>query len=98
MEAQPEGESWRMAREFDWALFEKAVDITTSAVRGTLGGENSQAPRTADVVMSTAFSKSAQSNSRAILQPPPSGCASARTRGGRLHAGHSKARSPVSAC
>jgi hypothetical protein len=34
-----------MAREFDWALFEKAVDITTSAVRGTLGGENSQAPK-----------------------------------------------------
>jgi hypothetical protein len=34
-----------MAREFDWALFEKAVDITTSAVRGTLGGENSQPPK-----------------------------------------------------
>jgi hypothetical protein len=34
-----------MAREFDWALFEKAVDITASAVRGTLGGENSQAPK-----------------------------------------------------
>ncbi len=34
-----------MAREMDWALFEKAVDITTSAVRGTLGGENSQPPK-----------------------------------------------------
>ncbi|MGH2659689.1 MAG: hypothetical protein ACRDHS_08485 [Actinomycetota bacterium] len=34
-----------MAREMDWALFEKAVDITVSAVRGTLGGENSQPPK-----------------------------------------------------
>jgi hypothetical protein len=34
-----------MAREFDWMLFEKAVDITTSAVRGALGGENSQPPK-----------------------------------------------------
>lgn len=31
-----------MAREIDWALFEKAVDITMSAVRGAMGGENSQ--------------------------------------------------------
>lgn len=31
-----------MARELDWALFEKAVDITASAVRGAMGGENSQ--------------------------------------------------------
>jgi hypothetical protein len=34
-----------MAREIDWALFEKAVDITASAVRGSLGGENSQPPK-----------------------------------------------------
>jgi hypothetical protein len=34
-----------MAREFDWALFEKAVEITASAVRGTMGGENSQSPK-----------------------------------------------------
>ncbi|HSJ50181.1 MAG TPA: hypothetical protein VLA90_02695 [Actinomycetota bacterium] len=33
-----------MAREFDWALFEKAVEITASAVRGAMGGENSQPP------------------------------------------------------
>ncbi len=31
-----------MARELDWTLFEKAVEITASAVRGTMGGENSQ--------------------------------------------------------
>ena len=31
-----------MARELDWAVFEKAVDITASAVRGTMGGEGSQ--------------------------------------------------------
>ncbi|HZD80872.1 MAG TPA: hypothetical protein VE646_12650 [Actinomycetota bacterium] len=34
-----------MAREIDWALFEKAVDITASAVRGAMGGENSQPPK-----------------------------------------------------
>lgn len=34
-----------MARELDWPVFEKAVDITASAVRGSLGGENSQPPR-----------------------------------------------------
>jgi hypothetical protein len=33
-----------MAREYDWALFEKAVDITASALRGTMGGEKSQPP------------------------------------------------------
>jgi hypothetical protein len=31
-----------MAREIDWVLFEKAVDVTASAVRGAMGGENSQ--------------------------------------------------------
>jgi hypothetical protein len=31
-----------MARELDWAMFEKAVEITASAVRGTMGGENSK--------------------------------------------------------
>jgi hypothetical protein len=34
-----------MAREVDWSVFEKAVDITASAVRGSLGGENSQPPK-----------------------------------------------------
>lgn len=33
-----------MARDVDWAVFEKAVEITASAVRGALGGENSQPP------------------------------------------------------
>jgi hypothetical protein len=31
-----------VGREIDWALFEKAIDVTASAVRGTMGGENSQ--------------------------------------------------------
>jgi hypothetical protein len=31
-----------MAREVDWLLFEKAVELTSSAVRGGLGGEKSQ--------------------------------------------------------
>jgi hypothetical protein len=34
-----------VAREIDWALFEKAVEVTASAVRGAMGGENSQAPK-----------------------------------------------------
>jgi hypothetical protein len=33
-----------MAREVDWPVFEKAVEITASAVRGALGGEKSQPP------------------------------------------------------
>ena len=28
-----------MARELDWAVFEKAVEITASAVRGAMGRE-----------------------------------------------------------
>ena len=34
-----------MSREIDWDLFEKACDITASAVRGALGGDNSQPPK-----------------------------------------------------
>lgn len=41
-----------MARELDWILFEKAVDITASAVRGAMGGENSQPPKYAADVFS----------------------------------------------
>lgn len=33
-----------MAREIDWQLFEKAVDITGSALRGAMGSEGSQPP------------------------------------------------------
>jgi hypothetical protein len=33
-----------MAREMDWQLFEKAVDLTATALRGSMGGENSQPP------------------------------------------------------
>ena len=33
-----------MARDIDWALFEKAVEITASALRGAMGTENSQPP------------------------------------------------------
>jgi hypothetical protein len=34
-----------MTRELDWVLFEKAVEVTASAVRGAMGGENSQPPK-----------------------------------------------------
>ena len=33
-----------MAREVEWAVFEKAVELTASAVRGAVGGEGSQPP------------------------------------------------------
>lgn len=33
-----------MARELDWPVFEKAVEVTTSALRGAMGGENSKEP------------------------------------------------------
>jgi len=31
-----------MSRETDWAVFEKAVELTASAVRGTMGAAGSQ--------------------------------------------------------
>jgi hypothetical protein len=31
-----------VAREYDWAVFEKAVEITASALRGAMGGQDSQ--------------------------------------------------------
>jgi hypothetical protein len=33
-----------MTAEFDRALFEKAMEITATALRGAMGGENSQPP------------------------------------------------------
>jgi hypothetical protein len=33
-----------VARELDWQLFEKAIDLTAMALRGGMGGENSQPP------------------------------------------------------
>jgi hypothetical protein len=44
-----------MAREFDWALFEKAVEITASAVRGAMGGENCQEPKYAGEVFTQVY-------------------------------------------
>jgi hypothetical protein len=44
-----------MAHEYDWALFEKAVDITASALRGTMGAENSQPPAYAGQVFKEVF-------------------------------------------
>ena len=31
-----------MSRETDWIVFEKAIEVTASAVRGTMGAEGSQ--------------------------------------------------------
>jgi hypothetical protein len=41
-----------VGRELDWQLFEKAVEVTASALRGGMGGENSQEAKfAADVFM-----------------------------------------------
>lgn len=45
-----------MARDIDWQLFEKAVDVTASALRGSMGGENSQPPAYAGEVFSAVWS------------------------------------------
>ena len=34
-----------MTRESDWAVFEKACEITASAVRGTMNGQDGQQAR-----------------------------------------------------
>ena len=34
-----------MSEQVDRALFEKAIEMTASALRGAMGGENSQPPR-----------------------------------------------------
>jgi hypothetical protein len=44
-----------VARELDWAVFEKAVDITASALRGAMGGDNSQPPAYAAEVFREVF-------------------------------------------
>ncbi|MGH2739724.1 MAG: hypothetical protein ACRDH6_04475 [Actinomycetota bacterium] len=44
-----------MAREIDWQLFEKAVDVTASALRGGMGGEGSQAPSYAGEVFTAVW-------------------------------------------
>jgi hypothetical protein len=33
-----------MSREIDWHVFDKAADITASALRGAMGGQGSQPP------------------------------------------------------
>lgn len=39
-----------MASEIDRALFEKAIEVTAMALRGAMGGENSQPPEYAGQV------------------------------------------------
>ncbi|MGZ8612175.1 MAG: hypothetical protein ACXWX0_07885 [Actinomycetota bacterium] len=44
-----------MTRDMDWAIFEKAVEITASALRGALGGEKSQPPAFAAAVFKEVY-------------------------------------------
>jgi hypothetical protein len=44
-----------MTRESDWLLFEKAVEITASAVRGAMGGDNCQPPKYAGEVFTEVY-------------------------------------------
>lgn len=57
-----------MARDMDWAIFEKAVEITASAVRGALGGEKSQPPSFAGDVFKEVYA--ALREAAAEMQPP----------------------------
>lgn len=45
-----------MANEIDWQLFEKAIDLTASALRGAMGGEKSQPPQYAGEVFKAVWS------------------------------------------
>jgi hypothetical protein len=45
-----------MAKEIDWQLFEKAADITASALRGAMGGAESQPPDYAGEVFKAVWS------------------------------------------
>jgi hypothetical protein len=47
---------FHVAREIDWQLFEKAVDVTASALRGGMGGESSQPPKFAADVFKEVWS------------------------------------------
>jgi len=57
-----------MTRDMDWAIFEKAVEITASAVRGALGGEKSQPPEFAADVFKAVH---AALREAATEMPPP---------------------------
>lgn len=45
-----------MTREIDWDLLGKAADVTASALRGGMGGENSQPPKFAAEVFREVWS------------------------------------------
>ncbi len=61
-----------MTRDMDWAIFEKACEITASAVRGALGGENSQPPAFAAEVF-TAIHAALRDAAAALPQPEKPG-------------------------
>ena len=56
-----------MTRDTDWHIFEKAVEITASAVRGTMGSQGSQpASFVGDVFRETfkALQETAEANAK----------------------------------
>lgn len=60
-----------MARELDWQLFEKACDLTGSALRGAMGGENSQAPGYAGEVFKAIWSALKEASKELPEKPRP---------------------------
>jgi len=57
-----------MTRDMEWAIFEKAVEVTASAVRGALGGEKSQPPAFAAEVFKEVYA--ALRETAGEMQPP----------------------------
>jgi hypothetical protein len=66
-----------VAREIDFQLFEKACDLTAAALRGAMGGENSQPPAYAGEVFGSiwealkAAAEELPDRSRAGFTPTP---------------------------
>ena len=59
-----------MAREADWQLFEKAIDLTAMALRGSMGGENSQPPEYAAQVFKEVWGALREAVSDLSEKPP----------------------------
>ncbi len=62
-----------MGREIDWALLEKAVEITASATRGALGGEGSQPPSFAAEVLREVWGALKEASNDLPDRPGPAG-------------------------
>lgn len=61
-----------MTRDIEWQLFDKAIDLAASALRGAMGGENSQPPRYAGDVFREVWA-ALQEGARDLPEKPRAG-------------------------